>query len=167
MLDIDSIDRILVQLADRQWTLEATHLACQVARLCGSEIVFIKMVPVQHIGWLGTDLGYREFTEEDYNNLEDYAATAEDYSVPCSVHRYQYITFPEGLSSVAEYYRTPLVFAKPVHKVEPIRQFQSWLLRRILSRQDRYLADVALVESLLIAGHRETAPNLHDIKLSM
>ncbi len=161
MVDIDAVDRILIQLADRQWTLEATHLACQVARLRGAEIIFIKMVAVQNIGWLGTELGYRDFSDEDYDNMEDYAATAEDYGVLCSVHRYQYITFPEGMSNVADHYRTQLVFAKPIHKIKIIRQIQFWLLRRALVRHDQQLANGALVESLLLTGRHELAELQH------
>ena len=167
MLNGDSVNRILVQLADRRWTLEATHLACQLARVLGAEIVFIKMVPVQHIEWLGTELGYRDFTAEDYENLEDYAATAEDYSVPCSVHRYQYITFPEGICDVTEIYGTQLVFAKPIHKIKFIRQIQSRLLRAALTRQNRQLADDTLVQAILLASCTELAADLHGVKLTL
>ena len=134
--------------------------------LCGAEIIFIKMVAVQHIGWLGTELGYRDFSDEDYDNLDDYAATAEDYGVSCSVHRYQYITYPEGMSNVADYYGTQLVFAKPVHKIKIIRQIQSWLLQRALVRHDQQLANGALVESLVLTGRHELA-DLQHVKQSV
>jgi hypothetical protein len=161
------IERILVQLADRQWTLDATHLACQIARVTGAEIVFIKMVSVQHIGWLGTELGYVDFTEEDYNNLQDYAATAEDYSVPCAIQRFQYITFVEGISQAAEYFGARLIFATPVNVIKIIRRIQNWQLRRILNQQNRQLSDSAVVEAILSANRYEHQTNLHDLNVSL
>jgi hypothetical protein len=56
---------IMLQIADRTWTLEALHCVCAIARKMSAKIPLVKMIPVQHIRWLGTELGNMNFSEED------------------------------------------------------------------------------------------------------
>jgi len=143
------IARILVQLADYRWTLEATHTACQIARSTRAEIVFVKLVPVQHIGWLGTDLGYRAFTTSDYANLQEYASIAEDYGVANIVQAFQYATLVEGIVQTAEYFDAQLVFATPLHPRSLLGRLQSRNLSRALEHNRRRLAEAGVVSALL------------------
>jgi nucleotide-binding universal stress UspA family protein len=41
-----SMPIIMVQIADRKWTLEALHRACALARDVNAEIVLLTMLPV-------------------------------------------------------------------------------------------------------------------------
>src|SRR2546428_56721 len=102
---------IMVQITDRRWTLAAMHLACALARPCGAEVALVKMVPVQHVGWLGTDLGYLRLTLDDRKDMTDYETITEDYGVPSSRHFYQYATLPGAIVDAAEYVNAGVVFA--------------------------------------------------------
>src|SRR5438045_2366359 len=82
---------VMVQVAEPTWTVAALHLACAVARTQGEALVLVKMVPVSHVGWLGTELGYQNFTEADHRLLREYAATAEAYGVIPSAELFQYV----------------------------------------------------------------------------
>ena len=53
---------IMVQIADRAWTLDALHCACQMARRSAAVIALVSMIPVQHTGWLGTEWGIMNFS---------------------------------------------------------------------------------------------------------
>lgn len=143
-----AIERIMVQLDDHRWTLEVTHTASQIARSNNAEIVFVKLVPVQHIGWLGTELGYRAFTGRDYADLREYASVAEDYGVTDHVQAFQYVTFVEGIVQAAEFFDTDLVFAIPLHPQSLLGRLQRRYLKRSLANHHRLLADAGIISSL-------------------
>src|SRR5947208_3225386 len=102
---------IMVQITDRRWTLAAMHLACALARPAGAEVALVKMVPVQHVGWLGTDLGNLRLTPADRKDMSEYESITEDYGVQSSRHFYQYVTLPGALVDAAEYVNAQVVFA--------------------------------------------------------
>jgi hypothetical protein len=133
---------IMVQIADHQWTLDALHRACLLARDMNAEIALMKMVPVQHLGWLGTEFGNINFTAKERSELHDYEATAEDYGVPYSTHVFQYATLLEAISEAADYVKAHIVFATLPQSVIPFWQrFQLWGLRNRLAHGGRELFD--------------------------
>src|SRR5690349_12479385 len=91
------IRSIMVQLGEPQWTSKALHLACTVARANSCDLTIVKMVPVDHPGWLGTELGNRHFTTADQDRLRDYSITAEDYGVQFAVDLYQYVILSDAI----------------------------------------------------------------------
>src|SRR5215813_11249470 len=101
----------MVHMADHRWTSEALHLACALARNNQAEVALVRMMPVQHIAWLGTDFGNTPVTSQEYERLQEYQATAEDYGVDLSVQSMQYITLPEALVEAADHLGASVVFA--------------------------------------------------------
>jgi hypothetical protein len=137
-----STQTFMVQIADRQWTLDSLHRACRLARETNAEIALVKMVPVQHIGWLGTEFGNMNFTSREQSELRDYEATLEDYDVPYSSHVFQYATLAEAISEAADYVDAQIVFATLPKSIIPFwRQFQFWGLRNRLTRSGRELVE--------------------------
>src|SRR5207248_3083715 len=131
---------IMVQIGEPKWTLAALHLASAVARTNGDALILVKMIPVSHVGWLGTEFGYRNFTEADRRLLKDYAATAEDYGVASSVELYQYAILSDAIADAAEYVNARIIFATlPHYKLPFWRRFLIWRLHARLKRQGRLL----------------------------
>ncbi len=129
---------IMVQITDRGWTLAAMHFACALARQSGAEVALVKMAPVQHVGWLGNDLGYLRLTATDRQDMSDYTTITEDYAVRSSTHFFQYATLPDAILEAAVYLDAQTVFAILPRSVLPYwRRFQMWRLRRSLTRQRR------------------------------
>lgn len=132
---------IMIQIADRDWTLDALHEACRMARRSPAAIALVCMIPVQHTAWLGTDWGYMNFSERDQRGLEDYQATVLDYGLECRTARLQYADFADGLVDAAEQLDARIVFAKLPASLLPIwRRFQLlWLNRRLSNQQRQFI----------------------------
>jgi hypothetical protein len=131
---------VMVQVAKPGWTLAALHLACAVARTNCLGLVLVKMVPVAHAGWLGTELGYQNFTEADQRLLREYAATAEAYGVVPSAELFQYVILGDAIVDAADYFDARITFATlPPYKLPLWRRFWLWRLRRQMARRGRLL----------------------------
>jgi hypothetical protein len=132
----------MLQLADSPWTVEALHRACLLARKSGSQLVAVKMLPVQHPGWLGTDMGNLGLSMQDYAELKSAALTAEDYGVHCATTIFQYVSLTAGLVEVAGVLNAGIVFATlPVSRIPGWTRWQMSRLRYGLLRQGRILVD--------------------------
>ena len=139
-----AIQRIMVQIADREWTLAAVHRACTLARSVEAEIVLVKMLPVQHLSWLGTPFGAMDFTKLERAELRDYAATVEDYGVPFTLYQFQYFALADALSDAADHVDAQIVFATLPPSLLPFwRRFQLNGLRRCLAHHGRQLVDLS------------------------
>jgi hypothetical protein len=137
-----SSQKVMVQIAEREWTLATLHQACTLARSLEAEIALVKMLPVQHLSWLGTPFGAMDFTELERAELRDYTATVEDYGVPFTVYQFQYFALAEALSDAADYVDAQFVFATLPPSVLPFwRQFQLKGLRRRLAHHGRQLTN--------------------------
>ncbi len=137
-----SMQTLMVQIADRQWTLEALHRACPLAFEEHGAIALVKMVPVQHLGWLGTEFGGMNFTDRERAELRDYEATIEDCGVAFSSVVFQYATLADAIVQAAEYVEASVVFATLPKSIIPYwRQFQLGRLRNSLARHGRQLID--------------------------
>jgi hypothetical protein len=129
---------IMVQIADREWTLEALHAACLLARNTSAKIALVQMIPVQHPNWLGTDWGYLNVTAEEKDAFEDYQATIEDYGLECVPTLFQYATWAEGTLQAAEHVDAQTVFAPKPHSLLPIwTRFQVWMMQHRFTQQGR------------------------------
>jgi hypothetical protein len=137
---MDSENAIMVQIADHAWTREALHSACILARQRPAIIALVKMIPVQHLGWLGTDLGYLNLSEKDYREIADCEATIEDYGVPFRTELFQYATLDDAILQFAEHVNAQVVFATLPKSIIPFwRSYQLRGLRRHLARHQRKL----------------------------
>ncbi len=142
---MDEKPTIMVQIADRAWTLDAVHCACRMARRSPAAIALVSMIPVQHASWLGTEWGYMDFSEAAKDDLEDYKDTALDYGLDCHMVRGQYVDFVDGLADAAEHLDATVIFAKvPPTLIPAWRRLQVWLLRRRLSQQQRQFVESAV-----------------------
>jgi hypothetical protein len=135
---------IMIQIGDRAWTSEALHSACVLARRTGAEIALVKMVPVQHCSWLGTDFGYRLLTERDREELREYEFTLEDYGIQFSINVMQFATLLDATVQAAETVGAQIIFAQLPNSVIPYwHNFQMAMLRRRLAHQQRQLLEQA------------------------
>jgi len=127
---------IMVQISNREWTLEALHCACRQARNTSARIALVKLIPVQHTSWLGTEWGYMNFTHQEQADFADYQATIEDYGLEFTPMPFQYVTLPEAIAEVAESIDAQLVFAQLPESMIPFwTKFQQWMLNRQLAHQ--------------------------------
>src|SRR5262245_49691972 len=101
---------ILVQKADDNWTMQALHLACAMARNTGAEVALLRLMQVQHLSYLGTPFGNNPPTHQEQNRLKEYALTAEDYGVELTLHSMQCTTLLDAVVEAAEYLDARVVF---------------------------------------------------------
>jgi nucleotide-binding universal stress UspA family protein len=135
--------RIMVQIADPHWTHEVLHQACILAREMKAEIVLLKMVPVQHVQWLGTEFGAMDFTLKDRAELRDYEATVEDYGLLYSSTVFQYLTLTEAIADAADHINADFIFATLPNSLIPYwREYQLHNLRQRFVRQHRHLIEI-------------------------
>jgi hypothetical protein len=128
---------IMVQIADPEWTLEALHCACLQARNTSARILLVKMIPVQHLALLGTELGYMNFTYQDQVEFAAYQTTLEDYDVEFTPLVFQYEDLSEAIAQAAEHVNAEIVFAKlPESGIRVWTNFQRWSLNRRLAAQN-------------------------------
>jgi hypothetical protein len=133
---------IMVQIADRSWTLDALGHACLMAHDLSAEIALIKFHQVQHVSLLGTEFGYMNLKPQDCSELRDYRAIIEEFGVPCSTHVIQYITLVECVLETADYVDACIVFATLPKSIIPFWQrLQLHRLRNGLARAGRELFD--------------------------
>jgi hypothetical protein len=131
---------ITVVMSEHQWTLEAMHLACALARNTGADVTLVRLLPVTHASYLGASFAYWEFSPADYEQFNEYRETAEDYGVPISLLVVQYIDFTDAVAQAAEQIESRVVFATLPHSPIPyLRRFRLWHLRRLLQRGKRTL----------------------------
>jgi hypothetical protein len=137
---LSGISSIMVQVGEPVWTSAALHLACAIARTRCYELILVKLIPVSHVGWLGTDFGNQNLTEADRKLMQDCCATAEDYGVLFSTGLYQYVTLSEALVDAAQDFDAQIVIASlPPYKLPFWRRFLTWRMRRQLTKQRRLL----------------------------
>ncbi len=131
---------ILVQMSDKQWTLQAVHLACALARSNQTTIILLRLMPARHPGYLGTEFGDTPPTDEEHKEIDEYAATAEDYGVAMCLQPMQYVNRLEAVSDAADQLDTAIVFAHiPPGRIPYWHRFQRWNLKRQLSAAHRQL----------------------------
>ncbi len=131
---------ILVQMSDRQWTLQAVHLACAMARSNQTTVILLRLTPARHPSYLGTEFGDTPPTYEEYKEIDEYAATAEDYGVEMCLQPMQYVNWLEAVSDAADQLDVETVFAHiPPGRIPYWHRFQKWNLKRQLAAAHRQL----------------------------
>jgi hypothetical protein len=129
---------IMIQISDHEWTLEALHYACLLARNTSATIALVQMIPVQHLSWLGTDFGYINVTPDEQSNFAEYQVAIEDYGVEFTPLLFQYDSLAEAIAQAAEHVDAQIVFAKLPEGVFPLAtRLERWMLGRQLARQQR------------------------------
>jgi hypothetical protein len=124
---------ILIQMADDDWTMHAMHLACALARNVEAKIALLRLIHVQHPSYLGTSFGNLPPDNQEYQHLQEYAATAEDYGVELTVYAMQCMASLDAVAEAAANLDAALVFAQvPSSRVPSWRKFQIWNLERRL-----------------------------------
>lgn len=120
--------------------MQAVHLACALARSNDAALILLRLIPVTHPGFLGTDYGIASPTGAELRNLEDYAATAEDYAVQFAIQPMQYVNALDAVLDAAEELNVDVVFAHvPNSRIPYWQRFQIWRLERQLSAHYRRL----------------------------
>ena len=122
---------IMVQMADEQWTMEAMHLACALARNTQSRLVLLYLVMANHPGLLGW--GMSPPTTDEQDRIEVYAEVAEDYGVEFAMQPMQFISLTEALAQAVDLLDARVLFAYISPGRIPLwSRFQLWNLKRQL-----------------------------------
>ena len=146
---------ILVQMADRQWTEEALHLACAMARNTQSNVTLLRMIQAQHYSWLGTSLGYETFSPEESDAIWGYKVIAQKYGIDLFVQPMQWISYVGAIVDASDQLEADVVFASVPQRLFPLwRKYEIWDLRRQLDERHRvlYMLDQP-VQSMILATH--------------
>lgn len=126
----------MLVLGEATWTLKAIHLACTIARREGRELVLVKMVEMQHTGWLGMPEEGVDLTLEERRVWKNCVNTAHDYGVTPATEYFQYVDLTEAIPQAAEQYEASVVFATlPSYRFGFWRKFQLGLLERHMRQQ--------------------------------
>lgn len=116
---------IILQVSDRQWTMQAVHLACAMARNTGSNLLLLQLRRVTNVGLLGTGIGVEAPSVRDEEDLKEYEAVAEDYGVPVVVQPMEYESLIDAVvQAVAILEATTLFMHLPEHRFTFWRQLQ-------------------------------------------
>lgn len=128
---------VVVCVSDPRWTQSALHLACAFARNKGLEIALVQIIRVQHLAWLGTELGYQQYIEQNYDQLRSYELTAQDYGVAYAASVYQYYSsLCDAFLDIASQLHAIAIFATlPASPLTIWRKFQIRRLEHHLMKQ--------------------------------
>jgi hypothetical protein len=122
---------IMVQMSDKQWTMEAMHLASALARNTDGKIVLLRLVLATNPGLLGW--GVPLPTVEEQRQLYECAAVAEDYGVEFCVQSMHYISSTEATAQAVELFKVDVLFANIPRSSIPLWQkFRLWNMKRQL-----------------------------------
>jgi hypothetical protein len=128
--------KIMVQVANKSWTMEALHLACAMARSGETSISLVRFMEVGHPSYLGTSMGSIAPTAQQYQELKDYQETSEDYGVELDVCSIQCLSALDVVAQAADELQADVVFARvPESSIPYWRKFQVWNLERSLKGQ--------------------------------
>jgi nucleotide-binding universal stress UspA family protein len=131
---------ILVQMANEAWTEQALHFACALARNNGARIILLRLMQVQHLGYLGTEFGSTPLSSHEYAVSLGYAATAEAYGVELIRHSMQCWSELDALADAADYVDAQVIFAYIPHSRIPcVDRLRRWGLQRRLGKAKRQL----------------------------
>ncbi len=134
------MNTILVQMTNETWTMQALHLACALARNNGARIALLRLMQVQHLGFLGTEFGSAPLSQQEHAAWLNYAATAEDYGVEIVRQAMQCWSPLEAIADAADYVDAQVVFAHIPHSYIPyMDRWQRWQLQRRLEKAGRQL----------------------------
>jgi hypothetical protein len=135
---------LMVVVGEQEWTEQALHLACTLARQHKGSIFLVKLVPVRHPLMLGTEAAYLNFSGEDERYLEELAATIEDYNVPYQAHVCGYANYQNAVKQIADTLDAAVVFAASPPSAIPFwSELKSWWSGRGLAQHGHLLFTLA------------------------
>ena len=128
---------VVVYASNDHWTRTALHLALALARTRKLEIALFEMIPVQHLAWLGTELGYQDHVMKNYAQLRGYEQIAQEYGVSLSTYFFQYYSsLSEAIVDSARQLDAAVVFATlPNTTLAVWRKYQLRRLKNQLMKQ--------------------------------
>lgn len=131
------MNTILVQLSEYNWTIQAMHLACALARSNQTNLIVLRLDHVTHPANLGTEFGQNPPGKQEIKVLEACAEIAEQYSVPFQLAAIQCAT-TEGalLTAVDEYYADILFAPVSITRLPVWHKVKTWNFVRRLSALD-------------------------------
>ena len=151
---------IMVQIAKRKWTLDALRCACLRACKMPVRIALVKLIPVQHFAWLGTDLGYMNFSEQDRIEFIDYQKIVRENGVQFSAHLFQYASLHDAILQAANFTGAQIVYATLPKSIIPFKHnYQLQWLRHHLAQQRRELIEQLPCDLHPFSFHRTYASN--------
>ena len=152
------MDRILVEVSDKRWTMQAMHLACAMARNTRSELILLHLLSVSNPMLLGSSVGFNPPGYEERKAIKEYLMVAEDYGVNIAVHVMQYESQIDAIVQAAGELDTSIVFAHlPESRLSLVRKLKLWSLKHHLSAQGRRLYTLAEPQEL---GYQVAAVSL-------
>jgi hypothetical protein len=139
-------------MSDRQWTIQAMHLACAMARNTHARLVLLHLRPIKNPALLGSDVGLNALSDSEYDDLEEYGMVAEDYGVTLTVQPMAYESWVDALVQTAEYLNASVLFAHPSGQANIVwhwfQRWQQWILRRQLASHHCHLYTLDLPMNL-------------------
>lgn len=131
---------ILVQMAVREWTMQAMHFACAMARGNDAKVILLHLLPVSDIRQLGTSYGISAPSRQEHADLWEYTNTAEDYDVPFSIQPIQCLSRLDAVVEAAHQYDAQTVFAYiPKSYIPYWQRYQARRLEHRLFAEHRQL----------------------------
>jgi hypothetical protein len=133
---------IMVHITDHKHTLIALQLACDLARRNEGQIVLLKLIPVAHPEWLGTEWGYMYFSAKEQRALKDYENIVDGCGITVQTCVIQVLSTQDGIISAADSVDAQIVFARLPHSFIPFwHTWQVKKLRRALEQHQRQLVN--------------------------
>ena len=128
---------VVVYGSDHEWTRNALHLACALSHTRGLEIALVDMIRVQHLQWLGTELGCQNHVEQIYDQVRSYEQTVQEYNIPLTIYFHRYhSSLPDAIIESARQLNAAVVFATlPDSTLAIWRKFQLQRLEYQLLKQ--------------------------------
>lgn len=131
---------IMVQVTDPKQAINALNFACTIARTNHGCIVLLKLIPVSHPEWLGTEWGYMNFTPQEQQALKSYEQIVESCGIDVKTCVMQVMSTRNGIISAADSVDAQIVFARLPHSIIPFwHAWQTRKLRRALEHHQRQL----------------------------
>jgi hypothetical protein len=135
-----AMNTIMVQVADKRWTMQAMHLACAIARNTHAKVVLLHLLPVNNVLLLGSSPLMEPTTPEEREAIKDYKSVAADYGVELELMPFQYDSLVDALVQAADDMDASVVFAHlPEGGFQLWNRFQAWSLQQQLQSRKRQL----------------------------
>jgi hypothetical protein len=124
---------ILVHISDHQWTTQAMHLACAMARNTHSRLVLLHLMAVRSPYLLGSEFAVEPPSRRELEKIAEYDIIADNYGVEAILHPMQYESFGDALVQAVEHTDASAIFAHMPEGLFPVwRRLRLWNLRRRL-----------------------------------
>lgn len=153
---------ILVQLSEHDWTLQAVHFACAMARSQRADVILLRLDYVRHPMHLGTEYGRTPPSEEEIEVYWACASIAEQYDVTLQFKSIQCATKVGALLTAGDEHAAAAIFVHfPVHHIAYWRRFQIWKLNKSLAAMNCQLFTLDVPTKTLDSAPAITVSTAH------